>query len=65
MADEKEEVVIRPSHKRLPHNDVRGIPYNRRTGNMDIGKIVKNASDKQNDDATDEDENALSLKRKK
>ena len=60
MAEEKQETeVIRPSHKRLPHNDARGIPYNRRTGNMDIGKIVDGAKEEK------EDDNALTLKRKK
>lgn len=55
MSKKEEDVVIKPSHMRLPHGKVRGIPYNHQTGNMD--NTFK--------DDDDEAENAPKLERKK
>ena len=65
MSEKEEDVVIRPSHKRLPHNDALGIPYNRRTGNMDIGAIVNKNSKQEENSNAEEEESTLKLQKKK
>ena len=49
------DIVIKPSHKRLPHTDARGIPYNE-MGNAE--RFVDRSEENEN-------ENALTLKPKK
>ena len=56
------DIVIKPSHKRLPHNDAIGIPYNR-MGNVE--RFVDRSAQVQEDDDANENEEVVELKKRK